>query len=60
MNEEKHYGWICPKCGCPNAPTNKTCVACFAPKADDKNILTHNEMIDHLDPRKFLTEGENK
>ena len=26
---ENNYGWICPKCGCPNAPTNETCVACF-------------------------------
>jgi hypothetical protein len=24
-------GWVCPKCGAPNNPDNKTCVACFAP-----------------------------
>lgn len=30
MASEINYGWVCPKCGCPNAPTNKTCVACFS------------------------------
>lgn len=29
MASEINYGWVCPKCGCPNAPTNKSCVACF-------------------------------
>jgi hypothetical protein len=24
-------GWVCPKCGAPNNPDNKTCSACFCP-----------------------------
>lgn len=34
--ENNVYGWICPKCGCPNSPTNKTCVACFLPETEER------------------------
>lgn len=30
----ENYGWICPKCGMPNAPTNLVCVACTENKVD--------------------------
>ena len=34
-----NYGWVCPKCGCPNAPTNKTCVACFSHEDPAPKVL---------------------
>lgn len=50
MQSKDNYGWICPKCGCPNAPTNQTCVACFSsdPQKDcvgDKIVATRSPLF---------------
>lgn len=42
MNEpEFKYGWICPRCGASNAPTNKICVTCM--KEKNGHVLPENQ-----------------
>lgn len=43
MTKENNYGWVCPKCGCPNAPTNKSCVACF--NTEHIDIVAPNDTV---------------
>lgn len=52
MNPQNNYGWICPKCGCPNAPANKSCVSCHTPETTNE----HNKSKD--DTKIPLYEGK--
>jgi hypothetical protein len=55
MNE--NIGWVCPKCGAPNSPSNTTCAACFS----SPQYTPHKQIPEWAphkpDHRDFLTEA---
>lgn len=47
--EKSNYGWICPRCGTPNSPLNKTCVACMESKVEAVGKMLPEDQLKRKD-----------